>query len=159
MRAALLLSTVVAALGSGLMAGLFFAFSTFMMRALARLPPGQGIAAMQSINTAIVQSLFLPVFLGTALVCLVVAGAAMWRGLDAGGVMTITGSALYLVGVLGVTIACNVPLNDGLAALDATGPAASGAWAEYVARWSPWNHVRTVSAFGALLAFVLALRA
>lgn len=153
------LPTLVAAMGSGLMAGLFFAFSAFLMRALTRLPPHQGIAAMQSINTTIVRSLFLPVFLGTALACVVVAGVAMWRGLDAGAVMAIAGSALYLVGVLGVTIAFNVPLNDGLAVLDVNDPAAAAAWAEYVARWSPWNHVRTVSAVGALLSFVLALRA
>jgi uncharacterized membrane protein len=41
-----------AALGSGLVGGVFFAFSTFVMRALARVPAAQGIAAMQSINGA-----------------------------------------------------------------------------------------------------------
>jgi len=42
--------TLVSALGCGLIAGVFFAFSAFVMKALARLPPAQGIAAMQSIN-------------------------------------------------------------------------------------------------------------
>ena len=42
--------TVVTALGCGLNAGVFFAFSSFVMKALARLQPAQGIAAMQSIN-------------------------------------------------------------------------------------------------------------
>jgi uncharacterized membrane protein len=42
--------TFLAALGGGLMTGLFFVFSAFMMTALARLPAGQGMAAMQSIN-------------------------------------------------------------------------------------------------------------
>jgi uncharacterized membrane protein len=45
--------TVVAALGCGLNAGVFFAFSSFVMAALRRLPPAQGIAAMQSINVEI----------------------------------------------------------------------------------------------------------
>jgi hypothetical protein len=45
--------TVLAALGSGLVAGIFFAFSAFLMTALSRLPPLQGIAAMQSINVAV----------------------------------------------------------------------------------------------------------
>jgi uncharacterized membrane protein len=39
--------TVLAAVGSGLMAGLLFAFSNFVMKALTRLPPEQGMAAMQ----------------------------------------------------------------------------------------------------------------
>ncbi len=45
--------TFVSALGCGLMAGVFFAFSAFVMHALARLPPAQGIAAMQSIGGGI----------------------------------------------------------------------------------------------------------
>jgi uncharacterized membrane protein len=46
--------TLVAALGCGLMAGLFFAFSLSVMKALARLPSAEGIVAMQSINVAII---------------------------------------------------------------------------------------------------------
>ena len=62
--------TFSAALGSGLMAGLFFVFSNSVMKALAALPPDKGIAAMQAINVAIVNPLFLAVFLGTAAACL-----------------------------------------------------------------------------------------
>ncbi|WP_010496926.1 hypothetical protein [Paenibacillus elgii] len=50
--------TYASALGSGLIAGLFFAFSTFVMSALARLPAEQGIAAMQSINVTVLNPLF-----------------------------------------------------------------------------------------------------
>ena len=46
------LLTFIAALGSGLVAGIFFAFSNFVMKALARVPPAQGVAAMQSINSS-----------------------------------------------------------------------------------------------------------
>jgi len=48
----LLIMTLVAALGCGLMAGLFYAFSVSVMKALARLPSAAGIAAMQFINVA-----------------------------------------------------------------------------------------------------------
>lgn len=153
----LLIPTAIAALGAGLIAGLFFAFSTFVMRALSQLPAGHAIAAMQSINSTIVRSLFVPVFLGTALACVVVAGIAMWRGAGAGA--PLVGSALYLIGVIGVTMVCNVPQNDALAAIDPTSADAARAWGDYLARWQPWNHVRTVSACGALLAFLFALRA
>ena len=53
------------AVGCGLLAGVYFAFSTFIMSALARTGPAQGIAAMNVINVEIVKSLFLPFFLGT----------------------------------------------------------------------------------------------
>lgn len=61
---------LISALGSGLMAGVFFAFSTSVMKALDQLPPNESIAAMQSINVAIINPLFLSVFLGTAVGCL-----------------------------------------------------------------------------------------
>jgi hypothetical protein len=64
--------TFVTALGCGLIAGLFFAFSVAVMQALARLPAAGGIAAMQSINSAILNPLFLSVFLGTAAGCALV---------------------------------------------------------------------------------------
>ena len=44
--------TFISALSCGLMAGVFFAFSPFVMNGLARLPAQQGIAAMQFINAA-----------------------------------------------------------------------------------------------------------
>lgn len=60
-----------AVIGSGLMAGLFFVFSVCIMQALSRLPPEQGIAAMNAINVVIQNPLFLTAFMGTALLGLV----------------------------------------------------------------------------------------
>ena len=62
--------TLLAALGSGLMAGLFFAFSSFVMAALARLPADQGITAMNSINVTILNLSFSVAFFGTTILCL-----------------------------------------------------------------------------------------
>lgn len=61
--------TVAAALGSGLIAGVFFAFSNFVMKALSRVPSAEGLAAMQSINVMVLNPLFLGVFMGTAALC------------------------------------------------------------------------------------------
>ena len=55
------------ALGSGLVSGLFFAFSTFIMKALDRLPVDHGIATMQSINRTVLNYSFFVVFIGTTL--------------------------------------------------------------------------------------------
>ena len=77
----LLTLTCVTALGCGLIAGLFFAFSIAVMQALARLPAAGGIAAMQSINSAILNPLFLAVFLGTAVGCalMIITALARWH--------------------------------------------------------------------------------
>ena len=111
--------TVVSALGCGLMAGVFFAFSAFVMTALARLPPAQGLAAMQAINVAVLNRSFLGAFLGTAAACalLVVSSLSTWHAPDAG--YRLVGGALYLIGSLAVTIVCNVPRNEALAAVAA----------------------------------------
>jgi uncharacterized membrane protein len=99
------------ALGCGLIAGAFFAFSTFVMKALARIPPAQGIAAMQSINIVVLNPWFLGLFLGTSLACVVVSLLAWSRP---GAAWVIAGSLLYLVGTILVTMRCNVPRNDRL---------------------------------------------
>jgi uncharacterized membrane protein len=64
--------TLAAALGCGLLAGLFFAFSVSVMKALARLPSAEGITAMQSINVTIINPVFLATFFGTAAACVLV---------------------------------------------------------------------------------------
>ena len=62
--------TLIWAVGAGLVASIFFAFSTFVMKALNRLPPAQGIAAMQFINVTVINPLFMTAFFGTrAQVC------------------------------------------------------------------------------------------
>lgn len=73
--------TLVSALGCGLIAGVFFAFSAFMMKALTRLSPAQGIAAIQSINVVVINPLFMVALIGTALACfaLAVSSLFMWH--------------------------------------------------------------------------------
>jgi uncharacterized membrane protein len=69
---ALVAVIVLTALGCGLNGGVFFAFSSFVMPALAKLRPAQGIAAMQSINLKAVTPAFMSALLGTAIGCVVV---------------------------------------------------------------------------------------
>ena len=58
------------AIGAGLMAGTFFAFSTFIMAALARVPAAEGIRSMQAINITVINPFFMLAFMGTALISL-----------------------------------------------------------------------------------------
>ena len=149
--------TLLAALGCGLIAGVFFAFSSFVMKALARLPAGAGIAAMQSINIVVLRSLFMAVFLGTAAVCVLASIYSLFRLQEPGVVYMFVGSALYLVGSFLVTIVFNVPRNESLAKLAPTDPNSANFWSGYIASWTSWNHVRTVAALAAAASFSIAL--
>ncbi len=145
--------TFTAAIGCGLVAGVFFAFSTFIMSALARLKPNQGIAAMQSINITAINPLFMLALFGTAAVCILLVTISLLRWHQASAVYWLAGSLIYLVGTVGVTMAFNVPLNDALAI--ANPDSAATLWAQYLNHWTAWNHVRMVAALAATALFTL----
>jgi len=149
--------TLFAALGCGLVAGVFFAFSAFVMKALARLPPGEGIAAMQSINVAVLNPWFLGAFFGTAAACVLALISSLLRWHEPGTVYLLVGSVLYLMGSLLVTIVFNVPRNESLASLTPADPNGPRLWTGYVASWTAWNHVRTAASLAAAASFSVAL--
>lgn len=149
--------TLLAILGCGLMAGLFFAFSNFVMKALVRLPSEQGMAAMQLINVTVINPVFLLIFLGTAVLSVVLGLYTFTHWGAAGSLWLVVGSACYLFGTVGVTMAFNVPLNNLLARADSSSSTAADTWSSYVSRWLLWNHVRAVMAIAATAALVYGL--
>ncbi|MDA2923841.1 DUF1772 domain-containing protein [Acidobacteria bacterium AH-259-L09] len=150
--------TLTSALGCGLVGGIFFAFSTFVMKALDRLPPAQGIAAMQSINVTVINPLFMTAFFGTAAACAILSISSLlsWHGPS--GAFLLVGSLLYLFGTILVTIVFNVPRNEALAAVDPASGEGARLWAGYVTGWTAWNHVRTAAALAAAASLTIALR-
>jgi uncharacterized membrane protein len=148
---------LLATLGCGLMAGVFFAFSTFVMNALARLQPTQGIAAMQSINITVINPLFFAAFLGTTLACIFLAVSSLLKWHQPGAAYLLVGSLLYLVGTLGVTIVFNVPLNDALAMVKPDSTEGANLWISYLANWTFWNHIRTAAALAAAASLTIAI--
>jgi uncharacterized membrane protein len=149
--------TLLAALGSGLVGGVFFGFSGFVMKALARLRPAQGIAAMQSINMVAVTPPLMIALFGTALACvaLVVSSLPKWR--EPVAMLRLAGGGLYLVGTVLMTIVRNVPMNNTLASVDPESTEGATQWARYVPGWTAWNTVRTVAAIAAAAMLSLAL--
>ena len=149
--------TLVAALGCGLNGGVFFAFSSFVMKALARLPAAHGIAAMQSINVMAPTAAFMTALFGTAAasVALVVWALADWN--DSYGPYLLLGSALYLVTTIGPTITYHVPRNNALAKLEPRAAEAPARWTRYLAQWTRWNHLRAVGALAGAAALTGAL--
>src|SRR5215218_10470145 len=134
--------TVLGALGTGLVAGVFCAFSTFVMKGLAALPPAQGVAAMNAINVAALAPAFMIVFVGSAVLCSVLAVVTFVLLPEEGTVELLLGSALYLFGSFGLTVFANVPRNEALLKLDPGTAEAATYWRRYVSEWTMWNHVR-----------------
>jgi uncharacterized membrane protein len=148
--------TLVAAAGTGLAAGFYFAFSAVVMRALDRLSPAAGVSAMQSMNRA-APGPFVAALLSTALVCVALIVIGIGELDEPWAVYLLVGGGLYLVSIV-LTFVYHVPRNDALARVDPVGPAAADAWNRYFAEWTPWNHVRAVTSLAAAVTFILALR-
>jgi uncharacterized membrane protein len=150
--------TVVTAVACGLVAGFFFAFSACVMKALARLPAAQGVAAMQSINVVVINPLVMAALFGTGLACgvLVIASVVEWG--EPYAVYLLVGGLVYLVGAIVLTGAYHVPRNNALATVDPNGADTASHWDRYVRTWTAWNHVRTVSPLISAAILTIALR-
>jgi uncharacterized membrane protein len=146
---------VASTVASALVGGVFFAFSVFVMRALAILPAAQGVLAMQRINITVINPLFLGVFLGAA--PLLAVTAYMGRHAPQSFAWLIASFVIYLVGSVGVTVAFNVPRNNRLAALEASSAEAEEYWPVYVREWLTWNHVRCIASLAAAAIAMLAV--
>ncbi len=148
-----------ALLGSAVIGGVFFAFSSFVMKALARVPASAGIGAMQSINVVVLNASFLGTFFGTAVLSLATAVLATTAWGTPGAVLFLAGAVCYFAGTFVVTMTGNVPLNNELARVSADDPAAASVWSRYLRRWTMLNTVRAIAAIAAALMHALGLLA
>ena len=144
------------AIGCGLMAGLFFVFSVAVMPGFGRIAAPHGLSAMQAINIAIINPIFLLVFLGTAVTSAVIVIASVINRSE-GTVYFVAGGLLYLIGVILVTSVVNVPMNNAMASLDVTAAQSVPRWQDYLRRWTAWNHVRTIASILATISVMLGL--
>jgi uncharacterized membrane protein len=149
--------TTLAALGCGVVGGVFFTFSVFVMKALDRLPPSKGIPAMQSINTAAPTPWFMAALFGTGLACVALAISALFRLDEPDAVYHLVGGALYLVTIV-LTIVFHIPRNDALAIVDPDSTDGASYWSYYLPAWTTWNHVRTFASVAAAAALTVSLR-
>jgi uncharacterized membrane protein len=145
------LSLLLALVATGLLAGFFYAYASSVNQGLGDLDDAGYIAAMQSINDAIPNGVFILSFLGApALLLLATALHARPRSPRLPALTLAT--VLVLGGGLLVTFVANVPLNDDLAAVDPGAPASAlaEARADYEDPWNAWNAVRTIACTAAL---------
>jgi uncharacterized membrane protein len=144
-----------AAIGSGIVGGIFYGFSSFVMKALGRIAPEQGIAAMNSINVMVINPSFMLPFVGTALLCALLAtGSYIWWP-HVSGRLVLLAALLYLVGSFGLTMVIHQPMNLKLAGLPTA--QALDYWAQYLDAWTLWNHVRAAASLLSATLFVAVL--
>jgi uncharacterized membrane protein len=148
---------VLLAVGAGLIAGVFFAFSTFVMKALAQLPNEQGIAAMQRINVVVMNPMFLSLFVGTALIAGICGVGAVFSWGSHRSYLLLAAALFYVAGCFCVTVLFNVPRNERLARLQPESAEASTYWHVYLQEWTFWNHIRAIGASTAAAAAAFSL--
>lgn len=144
-----------AALITALIAGVFLAFSDFVMRSLRAATPTAGIQSMQIINREVYSSVFLFWLLAMAPVSLGLAGFAAAFMSGPAQPWFIAGGLTYFVGTFLVTILGNVPMNRRLDLMVPGAVATQDYWRTYATFWTLWNHVRTAAAAIASAAFLI----
>ncbi len=143
---------------TALSAGLFYAYSCSVNPGLGRLPDDQYLAAMQSINRAILNPLFFMSFMGT-LILLPLAAWLNYQGLSQRFVLLAAAAVVYIIGTFCVTIFGNVPLNNVLDSLDLSSASAEKMKEIRLAFEIPWNRlhsIRTLANIGALILAIVA---
>lgn len=150
--------TVICAVGTGTAAGVFFAFSTFVMKGLKRLPPARGTEAMQAINKEAPTPLFMLLLFGTGAACVALAVHALLNLDDSVAIYQLTGAALYILGAIVLTGAYHIPRNNKLDGLDANSAEGIAYWATYLKEWVRMNHVRTIAPLAAAILLTASLR-
>ena len=140
---------------TGLMAGIYLAFSAVIIRSLNELPALHAAQAMNKINDVIVNTIFLPIFFGSTLwyAGLIVWTFADWQSETSG--LIILAALIYIVGMFLVTAFGNVPMNNKLKAIESNETLLVDYWKKYQYSWSRLNHIRTLSctiAFAFLIA-------
>jgi uncharacterized membrane protein len=150
-----------AAVSSAAVGGLFYAFSTFVMRGLDRAQPAEAIAAMRGINAeAQTNGAFLLLFLGATLLALGVGVTAVLDLSRPGAGYVLAGVALTAV-AFAVTMAFNVPLNSRLDGVDPAALSSVDAlreWNAYLTPWTAWNHVRAAAPLVGSVLMLVGLR-
>ena len=142
-------------MATGLVAGVFLAFSDFVMPSLRAASPAAGTQALQLITRKVDRTIFMCLLIGLSSVVAVVAVVASL--FLEGPVVTylMLAGTLYIVGVFIASAIGNIPMNEKLEAMPEGGIAAQNYWPDYVRGWVRWNHLRWISALGASTCYAI----
>jgi len=151
----ILIACAAAVVACGLIAGVFLAFSDFVMKSLFAASPASGIQAMQLINRKVYGSVFMALLIAMLVISVALVPYAVAYMTSPAVAWIICGCVLYVIGVFIVTVAFNVPMNKRLDAMNHESAEAVSYWAVYASAWTLWNHVRTIASAGAAACFLI----
>ncbi|MDG1825012.1 MAG: DUF1772 domain-containing protein [Henriciella sp.] len=143
-------------LSSALVAGVFQAFSEFVMKALIQAKPASGVDAMQMINRTVFKTVFLVLLIGLTPVTAAIAIYAYFNIASPATTWIIAGAVIYVIGVFLVTMRGNVPMNERLDKMDNDSAETFIYWTEYGTVWTRWNHVRMLGSLATAICFIIA---
>lgn len=150
---------VTTATTTALAAGLFYGWSCSIVVGLSRLPDASYIQAMQTFNRAILNPVFFLTFMGTVFL-LPLCTYLQFNGWQSPRFLfLLAATACYLIGVFGVTVVGNVPMNNALEAFQLQGASAEAITAQRLKFEQPWNtlnHIRTIAATISVILIALA---
>lgn len=136
---------IITAVLTALIGGLFYAYSCSVVLGLGKLSDTEYLKAMQNINREILNPVFFMSFMGTVIFLPV--ATFFFRGQQPVFIFLLLATVAYLIGVFGVTVAGNVPMNDTLDKFDISGSTAEAIRQmreNFENRWNFLNNIRTV---------------
>jgi len=146
-----------AAIASAVVGGVFYAFSSFVMAALRRLNPEEGMTAMQAINITAVQPGLMVPFFGTTLMHIAVAITAIMNWEDGVSYWLLVGSLSFIIATFALTAIYHVPRNNTLADTHVGDSNALHVWQRYLVEWTRGNHLRAAASMVAATALTIAI--
>ncbi len=148
---------IVTGTTTGLIAGLFYAYSCSINLGLGRLPDEAYLTAMQSINKAILNPVFFISFTGTLILLPVCTYLHYRQPGSPKFILLLIATTLYLAGVFGVTIFGNVPLNENLARFDFSVASIEEISRERINFEKPWNRLHQIRTFASVITLVIVI--
>ncbi len=131
-------------LWNALVAGVFKAFSEFIMSGLLLAKPASGIESMQQINRTVLRTEFVAALISIAVFSCLFTLYALVEFEGASLIVIALAAVVYVPSVFIMTLKGNVPMNQRLDKLDYQSANAESYWSEYVVRWTKLNHIRTL---------------
>ncbi len=148
---------IVAAIGAGLMAGLYYAFSAFIMKSFDQIGSSNAVVAMNSINEVILRSSFMLLFFGSTILFALLIAVGIFYETTSASWLLISAGLIYVIGMFVCTAAFNVPLNNQLAAVGDEKQERYELWNLYYTNWTRWNSLRAFCSLGASVLCVIYL--
>lgn len=143
-------------LSTALMAGLFYSYSCSVNPGLSKLSDADYLTAMQSINRAILNPAFYMVFFG-AVILLPLNTYLNYDLYTNRFWLSLSASVVYILGLVGVTILGNVPLNemlDKFMILDASVEEIKEMRKNFELSWNRFHLIRTIAVVLSLILFL-----